>query len=48
MKKQDIIDTILSMFNSLSGKAQVEVMTELYYEMNGYNKDEFLRKTENA
>lgn len=48
MKKRDIIDIILSMFNSLSSKAQVEVMTELYYGMNGYDKDEFLRKTENA
>lgn len=45
MKKVDTIEFITRLFHDLSKTSQVEVITQLYFEMNDYQKDEFLRKT---
>ena len=41
-------DTIILLFNNLANKEKVEILTALYYELDDYHKDEFLRETENA
>lgn len=45
--KDIIFDRIRDAFNELSQKAQVEIMAELYFDLDDYYKDEFLRETEN-
>ena len=41
-------DTIMVLFNNLSAREQVELLTSLYYELDDYHKDQFLEETENA
>lgn len=44
--KEVIFDRIRNAFNELSEKDQVEIMSELYWDLSDYYKDEFLRETE--
>ena len=41
-------DSIIGLFAQLPEDEQVEVLAELYYYLDDYHKDEFLRETENA
>lgn len=46
--KEVIFDRIRNSFNELSKSEQVEIMTELYWDLTDYNKDRFLEETDNA
>jgi hypothetical protein len=41
-------DTIITLFNNLSKREQVETLVALYESMYDAQKDEFLEETENA
>lgn len=43
-----IHDSIIGFFEQLPEDEQVAVLAELYYYLDDYHKDEFLRETENA
>lgn len=45
MSKQEII---FNLFNELSTTKQVELLTSLYYELDDFHRDQFLKETENA
>lgn len=47
MKKYEIQNEIELLFDKLSSKGKVELMASIYYGMSCYEKDEFLRRTEN-
>ena len=47
-KKDIIFDRIRDAFNELPQKAQVEIMSELYWDLDDYYKDQFLEETDNA
>ena len=44
----ELIDSIKTMFNKLSGYGKVSLMCTLYYEMYDGEKDQFLRETDNG
>lgn len=46
-KDMNAKDEISALFNGFSKDEQVEILTELYYRMTDYQKDEFLHETEN-
>lgn len=46
--KEIIFDRIRNAFNELSQKAQTEIMSELYWDLDDYYKDQFLEATDNA
>lgn len=48
LKKEDILHIITTLTLGLSDSAKVELMTMLYYDLDAYHKDEFLRETDNA
>ena len=48
MTVQEKVDKVKAICNTLSGENMVMLMTELYYGLSDYEKDEFLRETENA
>ena len=41
-------EMIYNLFDELTYTDQVKVLVSLYYELDDYHKDQFLRETENA
>ena len=41
------MEEIAKLFSKLNKKEQVEIMVELYFKMNDFQKDTFLSETEN-
>ena len=48
MTVQEKVDKVKTICNTLNSKNMVALMVELYYGLSNYEKDEFLRETENA
>lgn len=46
--KEKVFNRIRDAFNELSESDQVEIMTELYFDLSDYYKDKFLEETENS
>lgn len=47
MKKYEIQNEIELLFDKLPSKGKVETLASIYNEMSCYEKDEFLRQTDN-
>lgn len=45
---EPIYNKIRDLFNELSEKEQVTIMSELYWDLSDYYKDKFLEETDNA